>query len=486
MDGELKSKSVKGMTWVGIDSLSTKVIRFAIGIVMARLLVPSDYGIVGMLAIFIAISSMFVDSGFGAALIQKKDRTEVDYSTVFFFNLAMACGCYAILFVAAPLIAAFYKMPILTDICRVVALGLPLGALCTIHRSRLTIALDFRTQTLVSLVSLVSSGALGIFLAFAGYGVWSLVWQGLASSAVSIVLLWTISRWRPVLAFSADSFRRFFSYGWKHLCASLVNTVYANVYTLVIGKAFGAADIGYFTRAEGYASLPSNTITDMVVRVNFPIMSQLQDDRTALVAAYRKMLRTPMFVLVPISFGIASIAEPLVSVMIGEKWLPCVPFLQVLCLGVVFNPLSLVNLNLLYVKGRTDCVLKLELIKKPIAFAIVLGMIPLGVFWMCVGKAVYDLIAFAFNCHYTKKILDYGFWAQLKDVLPLFAYGIVMAAAVLFSVSFCGNVWTQLGVGMAVGAVVYIGIAAAARDESLRELRRIAVGTLTAKHTENA
>ena len=474
----MKSKSVKGMAWVGIESLATQVIRFAIGIVMARLLVPSDYGVVGMLGIFIGISSIFIDSGFGAALIQKKDRTEVDYSTVFYFNLVVACGCYAILFVSAPVIAGFYRMPVLADVCRVVALGLPLGALGMIQRSRLTIELNFRTQTVVSLVSLLSSGGLGIALAYSGCGVWALVCQGIASGVISIVLLWSFSKWRPMFAFSVESFRRFFSYGWKHLCSSLINNVYANIYTIVIGKAFGASDIGYFTRAEGYAALPARTVTDMVVRVNFPILSRLQDDRSALVAAYRNMLRAPMFLLVPMLFGLASAAGPLVEVMIGEKWLPCVPFLQILCVGMVFNPLTLINLNLLYVKGRTDCVLKLELVKKPIAFAIVLGMIPFGIFWMCVGKAVYDFIAFAFNCYYTKKLLDYGLWAQLRDVFPVFCYGLVMASAMRLAMSAFSGAWAKVGVGATVGASVYFIVAAIARDESLAELWRLAMSRL--------
>lgn len=473
MKSDVKNKSVKGMAWVGMESLASQVVRFGLGIVMARLLVPSDYGIVGMLGIFIAVSSIFIDSGFGAALIQKKDRTEIDYSTVFYFNLVIASGCYAILFFIAPYIADFYEQPVLTDVCRVIALSLPLGALCAIQRSRLTIELDFRTQAVVSLVSLLSSGMFGLWLAYAGYGVWSLVWQCIAGTIISIVLLWSFSSWRPMFAFSFSSFKRFFSYGWKHLCSSIINTVYSNLYTLVIGKSFGAADIGYFTRADSYAALPSNTITGMVVRVNFPILSQLQDDKEALIAAYQKMLRAPLFLLVPVLFWIAAVAEPLIEVMIGAKWLPCVPFLQVLCFGIVFNPLTHINLNLLYVKGRTDCVLKLELIKKPIAFALVIATIPLGIFWMCVGKAVYEFIAFAFNCYYTKTILDYGLWAQLKDVLPIIFYGLVMVGAVRLVLGVFDIALIQLGIGFLVGAVVYIGIAMAVRDESLCDILRM-------------
>lgn len=465
MSDSTKSKAAKGMLWVLCEKGATQVLQFAFGVILARLLAPSDYGVMGMLAIFLAISSMFIDSGFGAALIQKKDRTEVDYATVFYFNLIVASFFYIVLFFAAPWIAKFYNMPILTSICRVVALGLPLGALCSVHRARLTIQLNFRLQTVISLISMITTGSLGIYLAYHGYGVWTMVWQGLWGSLLSIVLLWTLTRWHPVFAFSIESFKRFFSFGWKHLCSSLINCVYGNLYTLVIGKAFGAADIGYYTRANGYAQLPANTVTDTVVRVNFPILAQLQDDRNKLIGAYRRLLQTPMFFLVPVAFGLAAVAEPLITVMIGEKWLPCAPYLQVLCFGSIFSPLTFINLNLLYVKGRTDYVLKLELMKKPIAFAIVLSSIPFGIFWMCVGKAVYDVIAFTFNCHYTKKLLNYGLVQQVKEVLPIILNGVIMALAVRVVMALFLSPWAKLAVGCSVGALSYIIIAVLFKSE---------------------
>lgn len=449
-----------------LEKFGLQALHFGLGIVMARLLAPSDYGIVGMLAIFLAISQMFIDSGFGSALIQKKDRTEIDFATVFYFNLAVASLFYAILFAAAPLIADFYRMPILKDVCRVVALGLPLGALCSVHRSRLTIQLNFRLQTCISILALIISGVFGVLLAYHEYGVWALVWQGLISSFVSIALLWGMTRWHPMLAFSAASFRRFFSFGWKHLCSSLINCVYGNLYTLVIGRAFGASDIGYYTRANAYAQLPAATVTDTVVRVNFPILSQFQDDHAKLLGAYRRLLQVPMFFLVPVAFGLAVTADPLITVMIGEKWRPCVPLLQVLCFGSIFNPLTFINLNLLYVKGRTDCVLKLELIKKPVAFLILFSTIPFGVFWMCVGKAAYDIIAFMFNCYYTKKILNYGLWQQSKEVLLIVLNGVIMICCVRFAMSFASPPVMKLCFGTLVGVLAYVTVAAILKDRS--------------------
>ena len=458
------------MIWVGFEKCSTHVLQFVIGIILARLLTPDDYGMVGMLAVFIALSNLFVDSGFGLALIQKKERTEEDYSTVFFFNLAMSVLAYLILFLAAPLIASFYKMPDLCNLCRVMSLGLPLGALCTIQRTRMTINLDFRSQTYVSIVALIASGIVGITLAYRGWGVWALAWQGIASSLMSIALLWWLAKWCPRMAFSVPSFKRFFSFGWKHLCTCFISVVYDNVYTLVIGKSFGAADLGHFTRACGYPALAANTVSDTVLRVNFPILAQFQDDHEKLVSVYRKMLRAPMFLLIPLLLGMAVTARPLIVTMIGEKWLPCVPYLQVVCVAMIFYPLSNVNLNLLYVKGRTDIVLKLDLIKKPIAFAIVFCAIPFGILGMCFSKMIYNMIAFSINCYYTKKLLGYGLLDQLKGISFLLVNSAVMVGVVFLVMRLFDANWMKLLVGVSAGAAAYALLALLTKDPSFMAL----------------
>ena len=470
MENDVKQKSFIGMAWVGLEKCSTQVLRFGIGIVLARLLTPNDYGMVGMLAVFIALSDLFVDSGFGLALIQKKDRTEEDYSTVFFFNLAMSVLAYGVLFSVAPLIASFYKMPDLCNLCRVMSLGLPLGALCTIQRTRMTINLDFKSQTGISITSLVVSGLVGISMAYRGWGVWALVWQGIAASVTNVALLWGVARWYPRLAFSMNSFKRFFSFGWKHLCTCFISVVYDNVYTLVIGKSFGAADLGHFTRANGYPALAANTVSDTVLKVNFPILSQFQDDHVKLVSAYRKMLRAPMFLLIPLLLGMAVTARPLIATMIGEKWLPCVPYLQVMCVAMIFFPLSNVNLNLLYVKGRTDIVLKLDLIKKPIAFALVFCAIPFGIMGMCLSKVIYNIIAFSINCHYTKKLLGYGLLDQLKDISFLLVNSMVMTGVVFLIMRLFDANWIKLLAGVSTGAAAYALLALLTKDPSFMAL----------------
>ena len=451
-----------------MERLATHVFRFLVALVMARLLAPSDYGMVGMLSIFLALAGTIQDSGFSAALIQKQDKTEEDYATAFFFNLGVSIFFYVMLFFLAPLIAQFYGVRELTPITRVIALGLVINALGAIQQTRLTINLKFGLLAALSMTSLAVSSAIGIGLAYKGYGAWALVGQSVLGGAANVAMLWCVARWRPILCFSKDSFRKLFGFGSKLLCSSMINTIYGNIYALVIGKAFGAAETGHFNRANGFAALPADTLSEVVLKVNYPILAKLQDDTPRLVSAYRRLLRTPMFLLVPVLFGMAAVAEPMVRVLIGEKWLPCVPFLQVLCFGMMWWPLTHINLNLLYVKGRTDLVLKLELIKKPIAFLILFSTIPFGIFWMCVGKAVYDFIAFCFNCHYTNKVLGYGFWRQMGEIMPMVANALAMVVLITWTTRFFDSNVAKLTVGVLVGAVSYLVGAAIYREESLR------------------
>ena len=465
-----KMHAVKGMTLMGAERLATHVLRFVVSLVMARLLAPSDYGTVGMLAIFMAIATTFQDSGFSSALIQKKDVNGDDYSTAFYFGMAVSIGFYAAFFFSAPAIASFYKTPELVQITRTITLGLVINALSSVHQTHLTVNLKFGALATVSVVSLVVSSIIGIVLAYMGYGAWALVWQSVLGSAFNTVILWCVARWRPQLRFSLLSFKKLFGFGSKLLCSGMINTIYGNLYTLVIGRMFGAAEIGHFNRANGFAALPTDSVSGVVLRVNYPILSKFQDDTSRLIGAYRKLTRCVMFILVPSLFGMAAVAEPMVRVLIGEKWLPCVPLLQVLCIGMMWSPLTQINLNLLYVKGRTDLVLKLELIKKPIAFAILFLMIPFGIFWMCVGKAVYDFIAFCFNCHYTKKILGYGFVAQMADIVPLVLNASVMACLAWFSARLADSSAAKLPIGIAVGVAAYALGALAYREEALKSL----------------
>lgn len=464
------SKAASGMAWTLIERIAVQVCQFVISIVLARLLLPSDYGIVGMLAIFMAVAQSLLDGGFNRALIQKKDRTNVDYSTVFYFNLAISVLLYAILFFSAPYIASFYRTPILKDVARLISLTIIINALSLVQTTKLTVELNFKLQSLASVISVVLSGVLGIVMAYRGWGVWALVAQSLSSAVVRVLILCAFSRWKPLLVFSIESFRKLFSFGSKLLVGDLIHTIYTNLYTLVIGRSFNSSAVGYYNRANGYAMLPYSIFGQVVNKVMFPILSEKQEDNAAILQTYKRLLRVPAFIYIPLMFALAALAKPLVCILIGEKWLDCVPLLQVLSIGYILAPLSTINLNLLYVKGRSDISLKLDLIKKPVGIVILFASLPFGLWWMCFGKAIYEVFAFILNCIYTKKILNYGFLEQIKDILPILISSLIMFLLLCGLSSLMESYWMQLGLGFVAGTLSYMVLAKLFKEPALEEL----------------
>ena len=309
----LKNKTIHGVLWSAIERFSLQGVQFLINIIMARLLLPSEYGLVAMLAIFLQISQVFIDSGFTNALIQRKNRTEVDYSTVFYFNIFISVVFYLILFIVAPWIAGFYHMPVLIAITRVIALNLIISALSAVHRTRLTINIDFKTQSKASLIAAFLSGGIGIGMAYLGYGVWALVFQSILNSLFLTFLLHYFVKWRPLRVFSICSFKSLFNFGSKLLLSSLLHTIYRNLYTLVIGRKFSARDLGYYTRSEQFAVFPSSNLSAIISRVTFPVLSSIQDDDVRLFVAYRRYIRFASMVIFPLMVGLAVLAKPTVS-----------------------------------------------------------------------------------------------------------------------------------------------------------------------------
>lgn len=470
MDSNTKSKVIKGLKWSSIESFATTILQFFIGIIIARRLMPADYGILGMLAIFMGISSIFLDSGFGNALIQKKEVSQADYSTAFFFNSGVALLLYLILFACAPLIADFYNQPLLIPVTRVYTLTLIINGLTISQSIRFTRDLDFKSKARFSIISLISSGTIGIVLAYTGFGVWALVMQGIVGAIANSGLLWFYGRWTPSLIFSKESFKALFGFGGKILGSSLINTIYNNLSTLIIGKAFKATELGFFTRARSYSSLPGDIITRITMKVNYPVLSRYQDDDEQLMANYRTLLRAPVYLLYPIIFGMACLAGPLIYTMLGEKWMGCVPMMIILGFGYLWDPLTYINLNLLYVKGRTDLVLKLELIKKPIAFLMLFCAIPFGIYGMCASVSLYGFVAFCFNCYYTGKILKYGFFKQVKELLPILGNCILMSSLVILSTLWIPNQLLKLIVGIIVGVVIYFALSFISKDSTFMSL----------------
>lgn len=469
MAESLKSKTLHGAIWTLLERLGTQVVGFVITIVLARLLTPSDYGVIGMLGVFISVSGLFIDCGFGSALIRKKERTDEDFSTVFWFNLAVSIVCYSILFVAAPYIARYYHMPILTRILRVIGLNLIIHALYTIQVTRLTAAVNFKPQAKVAVASCILSGVVGVTLAYFGFGPWSLVGQSMFAAVFSGSMYWIFSGWCPQFSFSTKSFKELFGFGSKIVVSSFLHTIYTNISPLIIGRKYTAAELGFYSRADSLAQLPGGIFQGTLGRVVFPILASIQDDEPRLRATYNKYLRLMTSIVAPSMLLLAACSEPVIMLLIGEKWLPCVPYLQLLAIGWMIDPIILVNLNILYVKGRSDVVLKLEIIKKTIAIAIVVIAVQYGVLWLCVGRVIYGYIALALNLHYCGPFIGMSFWRQMREVAPIYLSAF-FAAGLAYVLAHVGHTtaliesallrnFVSLAVAGCAGAFSYLALA---------------------------
>lgn len=466
----LKDKTVKGVIWSSIDRFTTQGISFVFSMLIARMLLPSDYGVIAMLGIFMAVSQCFIDSGFGSALIRKKDRTETDFCTVFYFNIVVACLFYGLLWLASPYIARFYDMPLLESVTKVWGLNLIVNAFGGIQNAQLSIAIDFKSRAKISVITTLFTGLVGLWFAYHGHGVWALVYQGLASALLRCILLWCIVRWVPKLIFSWKSFKELFSFGSKLLASSLLDTIYSNIYTLVIGKFFSASSLGVYSRAHHLAQFPSSNITGVLQSVTFPVLSTIQDEEERLASAYRRFLRLSAFVVFPLMLGLSAVAAPFIRLTLTDKWAGSIYLLQILCFAMMWYPIHAINLNILQVKGRSDYFLKLEIIKKVIGVCILCVTIPLGLVAMCYGTVFSSVIALVINTYYTKKIIGYGFADQMRDFAHVLIHALVMYALVWLVVQCLPGLWLQLIVGILVGMAYYLIGAYLMKFDELNEL----------------
>lgn len=474
MADSLKNKTVKGTVWSTLERFSVQGIQFIVMIIMARILTPADYGLVGMLTIFIAVSQSLIDSGFSQALIRKQDRSEIDNSTVFYFNIGVGLILYLILFLSAPLIADFYNEQQLIPITRIIGLSLVFNSLAVVQRALLTIKLDFKTQAKASFVGAIISGAIGITMAYTGFGVWAIVWQQISNLITVTVLLWILSNWEPVWAYSWKSFRELFGFGSKLLASGLLNTIFNNLYLIVIGKVFKAADLGYYTRAHQFTDFASSNITGIFQRVTYPVLCTIQDDNQRLSDVYRRLLKTSAFIIFPLMMGLAAVAKPMVISFLTEKWLFSAVLIQVLCFSQMWYPVHSINLNLLQVKGRSDLFLKLEIIKKIILVIVLCVTLPLGLIPLCIGSIFSSLIALIINTHYTGKLIHLGFFKQMKDLIPTLLLSLAVGGIVYITVTYIPlNSWMALSVGVIEGILMYAGLAKILRFSEFNELLSI-------------
>ncbi len=467
MAESLRGKTLKGMIWSFAENFSLQGIQFIIGILLARVLSPSDYGMVGMLAIFTAVSQTLINSGFSTALVRKNDRTQADLSTTFYFNIVVGFVLYFVLFFSGPLIADFYNTPLLSDLIKVTAISLILNSLCIVQQALFTIKMDFKTQAKISVIGALVTGAGGIAMAYTGFGVWSIVWPGVFGGAVRCILLWIWGKWRPTWEYSWKSFKELFGFGSKLLASGLIDTIYNNIYPIIIGKKFSAADLGQYTRADGYANLPATTVTGVLGRVTFPLLCQIQDDDNRLQSTYRQLIKLSAYVVFPIMIGLAALAKPLIIFMITAKWAECVPYLQILCFSLMWYPIHALNLNLLQVKGRSDLFLKLEIIKKILGVAVLIIAIPFGIIWMCVGRIFTSIICLAINTYYTGRLINVGFFKQMGDLLPILILSLSMGAIVIAVNLFINGLLLQIIIGLITGLVYYLSISYIIKSKEL-------------------
>lgn len=459
MSESLKHKTVKGISWSFIDNIASSGITFLVGLILARLLTPAEYGIMAMIAIFIAVSNSIIDSGFSNALIRKVHVERVDYNTVFYFNFVISVVLYLLLFVSSPAISAFFKEPILVEVTRIIGLIIIINSLGIIPRTIFIKNINFKTQTKVSLVSSISSGIIGISMAFVGLGVWSLVGQQLSRQILNTLFLWVYCKWRPVWEFSINSFKELFGFGSKLLLSGLLDTIYKNIYYLVIGRFYTPAQLGQYTRAEQFNTIFSSNLTSVVQRVSYPVLSSIQEEPARLREAYRKVIKIAMLVTFACMLGLAAVAKSLIIILIGEKWLPAVRLLQIICFSGMLYPLHAINLNILQVKGRSDLFLRLEIIKKIIA----IGPITIGVFYgieyMLLGGVFTSFIAYFLNSYYSANLIHYSTIEQVKDILPFFLIS-SFVAAVMWGISFLNIsafsiLLIQITLGLLIAFLIY-------------------------------
>lgn len=455
----LKNKTVKGIGWSAVEKFSGHGIQFLVTLVIARILTPKDFGLVGMMAVFIAIAQALVDSGFAEALIRKQDRTEADKCTVFYFNIAISTFLYSILFFIAPLVAEFYKEPQLVQLMRVLCLVVIINSFGAIQRVIFCVSINFKTQAKASLIASVASGIGGIILAYLGYGVWALVIQQILNSIFAVLLLWFFSNWRPQLLYSWKSFRELFAFGSNLLISSLINSLYNNIYQIVIGKIFSATSLGYFSQAKQFTALPSTHITGIFSRVTYPVLSSIQNNNEHLAKNYRKILRTTAFAVFPLMCGLAAIAQPLIRLLLGEKWMFAATLIVPLSFAMMWYPIHSINVNLLKVKGRSDLFLKLEIIKKIIGILVLVVSIPFGLQFMCWLRIVSSLIALFINTYYTGKLINVGYSKQMRDLLPTLTLSLLMYGLSSISMKIIAVEWLQIILATITGIIFYFSVA---------------------------
>lgn len=477
----LKNKTIKGVGWSAADAFLGQGVTFIVGLVLARLLSPDEYGLIGICLIFTTVLNGIVDSGFSNALIRKKEVTDEDYNTMFTTNMAISIVLYVLLFISAPLVSDFFHRIELTALVRVTGMILFLNALSITQVTILTKNIDFKTKTKASLVSAIISGVIGIAMAFMGYGVWSLVAQQLSKQLLYTLCLWVLSKWWPKFTFYKDSFKYMWGFGWKLLASGILNNVWNQLYQVVIGRCYTSSTLGHYTRANEYASIFSSNLTLIVQRVSYPVLAEIQDDKERMVQGYRKVIKITMFVTAVCMISLGAVSEPLIYTLIGTKWQEAATYLPLICISMSLYPLHAINLNILQVLGRSDIFLYLEILKKIVGIVPIVIGIFCGIYYMLLTSILTGVISLYLNTWYTGKTLNYSFWKQLRDIAPSYFTALVIALAVYFLKYLSLPYYVVLMLQIIVGLVACITISEIFKFDEYKELKTIVIKVVNRK-----
>ncbi|TDG37704.1 lipopolysaccharide biosynthesis protein [Pedobacter changchengzhani] len=470
----LKKQALSGMFWSSMQLFGTQIISFGVSLILARLLLPAEFGLIAMLSIFMGLGNALINSGLSSSLIRAKEVDDEDYSTVFYFNLVGSIIIYLIIYIVAPLIAKFYSQSLLTIIVRVYCLTFIISAFSAIQNTRLTRMMDFKTQMKVTVPSLVIGSVVGIAMAYNGYGVWSLVFSGITQALAATIQLWYYAKWIPLWVFNKKKFRSHFHYGVKLMFSGILDTVFTNAYTIIIGKFFVPAQVAFYNRADALQMLPVGTISSIITKVSYPLFSSIQDDDVRLKSVYKKIMQMVIFLVAPTLILMAVLAEPLFRFLLTAKWLPAVPYFQILCFNGILYPIHSYNLQILNVKGRSDLFLKLEIVKKIIMVLVIFVSFHYGIYGLLYGSVVTSLLAFFINTHFSGKFLNYPAWEQIKDLLPTIVLSILIGAVVYsfdkILISDLFHDFSRLLLGGAIGVILFLTVAYLFKMSSLTEL----------------
>ena len=451
-----KSKVLSSLLWKFLERGGTQGIQFIIQIVLARILLPSDYGIISLISVFIAIANVFVQSGFNTALIQKKKVDEKDLSSVFYLNIFVSGILYILLFFTAPFIERFYNVLGISKVLRVLSLTLFLGAINSIQNSVISRKMEFKKLFFSSIAAIIVSGIIGVILALLGFGIWALVFQQLSNQIITTIVLWFTVKWRPQLVFSLEKIKVLFSYGWKVLCSTLLDTLYMNLRSLIVGKMYSTEILAYYNRGDQFPQLIITNINGSIQSVMLPILAEEQDNKKKVKEMVRRSIVTSSFIIFPMMIGLSVIAVPLVKVILTEKWLSCVPFLRIFCFSYALWPIHTANLQAINAIGRSDIYLKLEIVKKILGMIILIVSIQFGMYAIAIGLLINSIVSTFINSYPNRKLLNYSYLEQIRDVMPSFVLSFIMGG-VIYLISFLkiSSLITLL-LQVIVGAILYV------------------------------